>query len=138
MEVLNVAGSGASKDPRIYDKVFELLNNALLILQVRSSKDRPATPKIIDEAVEFLLTYLTLKDQTEIGNMAEDDLINLHFSFAAYIRNNFGLWGGNDDLLNDCRKLVGDRFLHQDDVSSVIIKELWKRLQGTHRLKTVK
>jgi hypothetical protein len=129
IEVLNVAGSRASKDPLIYDEVFELLNHALLVLQVRSSKDRPPAPKTVYEAVEFLLTYLTLKDQTKIGNMSEDDLNNLHFSLGTYIRNNFGLWGGDGRLMDDCRRLTGNLFLHEDDASSIIIKELWKRLR---------
>ncbi len=60
--------------------------------------------------------------------MAETDLINLHISLGLYIRNEFNPWG-NPEMMNACRLFAGDNFLHEDSASTLIIKELWKRLK---------
>ena len=78
------------------------------------------------------------KDRTRIASMDEGDLIDLHFSLGAYVRNEFGLWFGNKQLLEDCRRVSMDHYLHPDQASSIIIKELWKRLRKTHQLRVVK
>ena len=70
-----------------------------------------------------------------IAGMAESELIDLHFSLGSYIRNEFGLWFENDNLLNDCRRISNEPSLHPDSASSVIIEELWKRLSKTHKLR---
>lgn len=41
IKILNVAGSRASKDPLIYDKVIDVLNNAILFLKLRSLIEKP-------------------------------------------------------------------------------------------------
>ena len=68
----------------------------------------------------------------------EGELVNLHFTFGVFIRNQFGLWNENADLLNDCRKLSGITFMNADDAAAFIIGELWKRLNKTHKLRVVK
>ena len=70
--------------------------------------------------------------------MDEEDLVDLHFSLGAYIRNEFGLWSGNGQLIEDCRRVSMDQYLHPDQASSVIIRELWKQLRKTHQLRVVK
>jgi hypothetical protein len=70
--------------------------------------------------------------------MDEVELISLHFSLGAFIRNQFGLWSGNEDLLNDCRQMSGITFMNPDDAAAFIIRELWKRLSKTHKLRVVK
>ena len=54
------------------------------------------------------------------------------------LRNQFGLWKENVDLLNDCRKLSGITFMNADDAIAFIIEKLWKRLKKTHKLRVVK
>jgi len=62
-----------------------------------------------------------------LKNTPKEDLILHHFGLEAYIRNEFGLWQGNRELLEACcGKGLG---IHPDDASSVIIKALWKKLQ---------
>ena len=141
IEVLNVAGPRASKDPKIYAKVLKVLE---IVYHMQSSavQSRVARQmglaKTVSEAVELLLSQLPLKDRTEIASMDEEDLVDLHFSLGAYIRNEFGLWFGNRQLLDDCRTVSMDQYLHPDQASSVIIRELWKRLRKTHRLRAIK
>jgi hypothetical protein len=113
--VLNVAGPRASKDPEIYDDVFKILEQAIQILRDEErragaesesdadSKRKPSKPPAtIDQAVERLISELSLKDKTTIANMAEVELCVLHTTTGEYIRNEFGLWSGNKDLMTSC------------------------------------
>jgi len=70
--------------------------------------------------------------------MSKDNLVDLHFSLGMYIRNSFKLWAGNSELLELCRSLSGKEYLHIDDASLIIIKELWKKLQEVDLLRVVK
>ena len=141
IETLNVAGPRESKDPMIYRAVYDLLQTIYYI--AISEADVVALrgtgmPKTVDEAVKRLIANLPLKFKVDLSKMDEGELINLHFSFGAFIRNQFGLWSGNEDLLNDCRQVSGITFMNPDDATAFIIWELWKRLRKTHQLRVVK
>jgi hypothetical protein len=141
IEVLNIAGSRASKDPKIYRAVYELLET---IYYMAVSKENVVAirgvgmPKTVDDAVKRLIANMPLKFKVDLSKMDEGELINLHFTFGAFIRNQFGLWSGNEDLLNDCRQMSGITFMHPDDAAAFIIGELWERLGKTHKLRVVK
>ena len=87
----------------------------------------PQHPKSIREAVNLLLTELPEKDQQAVRMMAEEELSSLHFSLGNHIRNEFGLWGNNEELLRACCPDASRR--NADDASAVIIKALWWNLQ---------
>jgi hypothetical protein len=70
-----------------------------------------------------------LNEEILLAVMTEKDLPDFHFSLGHHIRNEFGLWSGNDALLESCRILSGDRYLHVDDASIVIIKALWEKVK---------
>jgi hypothetical protein len=80
---------------------------------------------------------MKLKDLNTLANIPKDDLVNLHFSMGMWIRNNF-VYPRNDKLLQSCREVSGEKYLHWVKMHMVIIWELWKRLQETHKLKVVK
>jgi len=148
IEILNIAGPRASEDPEIYHDVLKIIEDAFQILRdegIKSdSKPQPYERKkssnlhkTIDEAVETLIAEMSLKDKTFVANMAEADLIGLYFSLGLYIRNRF-LYPRNDKLLESCRYVTQDKYLHWDQAAMVIIKELWKRLREKHKLRIVK
>ena len=95
-------------------------------------------PKSVNEAVERLVSELSVKDKAAIADMAYDELVDLNASFGAYIRNAFRLWSGNDELIESCRFVARDKKLDKDGASFAIIESLWKRLQKTHALRVVK
>lgn len=149
IRVLNVAGPRKSKDPAIYGAVTEVLKTLFSLtasnkrilgsLQldkppVSKKSNRPVT---VDEAVDRLMSEMNLKDLTTLSKIPEDDLVTLHFSVGMWIRNNF-VYPKNDKLLESCREVSGDKYLHWAQMHMVIVRELWKRLQGTHTLKVVK
>jgi len=149
IKTLNVAGPRASKDPKIYESAKEVLTGLWLLSSSRdqylhslkltkSSKTAEIKrPETVDEAVDRLMSEMNLKDLTKLANMAEDDLVTLHSTVGIWIRNNF-VYPRNDKLLHSCREVSRDKYLHFAQMHMVIIRELWKRLQETHKLKVVK
>jgi hypothetical protein len=102
-------------------------------------KRKPSKPPItVDQAVERLIAELSFKDKTTIANMAEVELSVLHTTVGEYIRNEFGLWSGNKDLMTSCCFFAKRDKVSEDDASSIIIRELWKRLRDSHKLRVVK
>jgi len=99
---------------------------------------RTRYPKSVEEAVDLLIDRLSIREKYQIAKMTQDDLTGLHFSLGLGIRNEFGLWAGNKDLLESCASLVGQEIIHPDDASALIIKELWKKLRETYTLRVVK
>ncbi len=85
----------------------------------------PREPQSVEEAVDTLIRVLPTESLDEITAMAEDDIIRMHHGLGLYIRNGFGLWSGNHPLLESC----GDRNMHPDNASGVILEALWSRLQ---------
>jgi hypothetical protein len=83
------------------------------------------------------LSETKLKDLNILANMPKDDITNPHFSVGMWIRSNFA-YPRNEKLLQSCREISGEKYLHWVQMQLVILKELWKRLQETHKLKVVK
>ncbi len=152
IEVLNVAGPRASKDPEIYQDTVDILETAFYIDLIDISKPPPFlapkrmrkgtrsgnTPQTVDQAVTRLMSDLSLRDRARIAKLKEEQLVALYFSLGEYIRNAFGLWSGNKGLMESCRALSGIGDLGDDDASAFIIKELLRRLRETHTLRVVK
>ena len=149
VQVLNVAGPRASEDQQIYSDVVIILEKVLQILTDEQRKsiielERPAKgsssepPKTVEKAVERLTDELSLKDKTTIANMDENDLSALQTTLGAYIKNEFGILSGNRDLLSACEVVTGEDYLHPDFAPTVVIRELWKRLRESHKLRVVK
>ena len=127
IKTLNVAGPRASNDPKIYEATRRVLKAVI----------ERYLPMTVDEAVESLTSELPLKNKAAIAKMEEDELSALNLTIGAYIRRRFGLWSGNGELIDSCRTVSGNKNLHEDDASAVIIRELWKQLRETHALKPV-
>jgi hypothetical protein len=128
IKILNVAGPRASKDPKIYDARRKLLT---LVIQ-------NLFPTTVDGAVKILMAEMPLKDKAKIAKTEEDSLSGLHMFLGGYIRRTFGLWCGNSTLVESCAKAVGKEKIHEDEASSIIIKELWNRLKTTHAIRPIK
>jgi hypothetical protein len=94
----------------------------------------PDWPLSVDEAVDRLTEALSDEDQATIRAMREGEpQVALHHSLGMSIRNQFGLWRGNEPLLADCASQQGHgidgRFIHPDSASGVILSALWRRLR---------
>lgn len=80
-------------------------------------------PTSVDAAVRVLQGMIPEDEQAKIAALPEAELTMLHFGLGQWIRNNFGLWQGNPQLL----AATGER--HADDASGVIIRAFWQRLR---------
>jgi len=148
VQVLNVAGPRTSKDRQIYSDVVIILEQVVQILTDEDKKSqialkhhemgKPSTPPLtVQEAVDRLIGELPLIDKTTISNLAEEELVNLHTNLGGYILNEFGLWSGNEDLMASCCTIAKMDKIHEDTASTIIIRELWKILRKTHKLRVV-
>jgi hypothetical protein len=153
IEVLNVAGPRASKDPKIYRDALKILESVYYLDLVQGGmseigfENSPIDetvnmpirrPQSVDEAVERLILQMSLKDKATVANMSQNELPNLNLSLGGYIMNNFGLLSGNHNLFDSCRLQAGGPFKHEEDAVFIIIKALWDKLRQTHRLRVVK
>ena len=83
-------------------------------------------PKTVDEAVQVLKTkWLQPKDRDWILRNPKDVVWSgLYMGFGTGVRNQFGLWGGNQPLHDSC----GTR--DPEGCSSVILNRLWESVRG--------
>lgn len=86
--------------------------------------DQGELPKTVDAAVRTLRGVVPTEEQAKITLLSEDQLLTLHFSLGQWVRNYFGLWGNNPELL----RATGES--DADDASSVILHEFWLALRG--------
>ncbi len=153
IEILNVAGPRASKDPTVYKDALNILESAYYLglaetsmsgagnlkdLLQSQAEPPPSAPRTVDAAVDRLLSNLPLKDKTTVANMSPGELPNLHLILGAYILNNFGLLAGNWELMKSCRAKAKTVLQHDEDAVGIILEALWEKLQQTHKLRVIK
>ena len=94
-------------------------------------------PKTVEEAVDQLISSMSEEDKEALRNTPEQDLILFHHGVGTYIRNEFGLWSDNKELLKSCGSRIFpesgyDEYLTMmvdpDDASMEIIEATWIRL----------
>lgn len=106
-----------------------LLSLSLVACTANSPKNSTSNenwPKTVDEAVVVLKTdWLSEKDIEWIGsNPKENVTAQLHLPFGTGVRNQFGLWGHNTDLLQSC----GND--HAEACSGIIFDALWESIRS--------
>jgi hypothetical protein len=94
-------------------------------------------PQTVDQAVDLLISDLSLRDRVYIGNLKRGDLDIVQNSLSSRIEQDFGLLGLNRELLQSCREASGRKNLDPRRGVKVIVDALWLRLRETHRLKLV-
>ncbi len=150
IEILNVAGPRASKDSQIYSAVVKLVESVHYLQLLKTSRPEEEDlrnrnqsafkklPQTVRQAVEMLSAQLPLKQKATIANMDENELIRLNPSLGRYILNKFGLWSGNEKLVKSCSAKANYPLHNEDDAAAVIVKELWRKLKETHKLRVIK
>jgi hypothetical protein len=94
-------------------------------------------PKTVDQAIERLIEELTLKERVRIAKMEKSELKVLHITLGPHIREAFGFWTGNHELMESCRILSGKDTFDIATGSAMIINGLWARLKRTHALRVL-
>lgn len=138
IKILNVAGPRASEDPEIYDHAYKVLKTAYHLSFVEAGMRRRDLPRTVDEAVDRIISELTLKDKARIARMGPEEAGALPIGLGDYMWTKFGLRDGNDELIASCRMASGVDDLQKESAIDVITDALWKRLRQTYGLRPVK
>jgi hypothetical protein len=110
-----------------------LLNLAVVLLAgclaAAAQEDEPLGPDkwptTVEAAVTDIIAGLSAEDKEAVRESKRDDLIMFHHGWGTGIRNHYGLWRGNDRLIESaCGKPC-----HPDDASMIIIERVWEALQ---------
>ena len=83
-------------------------------------------PKTVDQAVDMLIVLMGDEDKRHVRGLSHEGLTSLHYGLGAVIRNSFGLWEGNKELLESC----GSPGMQPDSAAAVIIEAVWRRLRS--------
>ena len=95
-------------------------------------------PKTVDEAVERLISELSLKDRVAIAKMDKSALPVLYSAFVTELREQYGFVTGNEDLMESCRTVSGNENFDMSNGPVLIIDLMWVRLRKTHAMRAVK
>jgi hypothetical protein len=79
----------------------------------------------VGAAVDSLLQHFSAVDSAQLRAVRRVDMIKYHFGFGTSIRNDFGLWRGNESLLRSCGQPA-----NPEGCSGVILDSLWQRLHA--------
>jgi hypothetical protein len=153
IEVLNVAGPRNSEDPEIYTLTVKILKAVFYMNLINSNMpdgrvstvqrkkdgiaEHPHLPQTVEQAVNRLISSISLKDRTMIAYMKEEELISIYPSLGGYIRDRYGLSTRNKELMESCRVTSKVKQLENKAAFEIIIHELWEKLQKTHTLRIV-
>jgi hypothetical protein len=150
IRVLHVSGSAESENSSLQRSVADVLEAVTYLLMMTESPsgfsrtprlqaaERRDLPTTVAATVEHLDRDLPLKDRVLIANMTEKELPGLHLALGDYIKETFGLYVGNDDLMTACRFYLRKASVSPDEASLAILRALWLKLQQTMRLRVVK
>ena len=143
IDILNVEGPSSSESPKIYADTVKLLK-AIFFIDI-GELYRPCadwgidvSPITVEEAVDTLMTKLSLKERVNLSKMKEKELPALNHFLGQYIKRKYGLRSKGSELMRSCRLLLKQEDLREDGASALIIHELWTRLKKTHALRIVR
>ena len=150
IEVLNVAGPRDSKEPSIYQSVFDILETAFYLdvinagmhhAPVNNSREGQETfgsPKTVNEAAEEIISGLSFPERTRIANIAAENLDKLNQWIDPIIRTFFP-GSENNELLDSCRVHAGNKKIDADDAGKIIARKVWEKLRTKkHVLRIIK
>ncbi len=94
----------------------------------------------VDAVIDDIIAEMPLDDRVRTANLDEDGVLVLQLALGKYLR--YLIENQSEDvnkkLLKDCIKQSGNKTLDKAEAASYILKELWERLQETHKLRVVK
>lgn len=95
---------------------------------------------LLDALISDLIDELPLESRVRAANLDEDELRVLEAVLCKFLTYRLEQLNKqvNEELLNECIARSGDESLDDDGASAFILKELWKRLRDTHKLKVIR
>ncbi|WAC73759.1 hypothetical protein OU995_03190 [Roseateles sp. SL47] len=114
---------------RFIAPVLALLISALCFSGSAGAEEQELPPEkwplTVSATVKDLLTRMSAESKATVKDTKKEDLILFHHGWGTGIRNYYGLWRGNQKLIQSaCGKPC-----HPDDASMIIIEAVWAELQ---------
>ena len=151
IEIINIAGPRASKDPFIYSSVKIVLETVIYMMLLETEPDdlkfndfllierkTEKHIKTLNKAVVFLAENMHLRTKVCIANSDDTKIGSLYFSMADFIKVKLGIDSGNKELLNACAEKLRANSIEIDDAVMVILKQLKAFLVKDYVLRIVK
>jgi len=101
-------------------------------------KKLPILPKTVDEAVDQIISDMSLEERVRMASFDKEELRMINYSLSIFIRNQLLMKDINKDLFESCRMVSGNKNLNEGTAALVIIEKLWEKLRKTYRLRVVK
>jgi len=98
----------------------------------------PVLPKTVDEAVDQMITDMSLEERVRMASFDKEELRVINYSMSIFIRNQLFMKDINKELFESCRTVSGNKNLNEGTAALVIIEKLWEKLRKTYRLRVVK
>ena len=98
----------------------------------------PDLPKTVDEAVDQIITDMSLEERVRMAGFDKEQLRVINYSMSIFIRNQLFMKDINKELFESCRTVSGNKNLNEGTAALVIIERLWEKLRETYRLRVVK
>ena len=95
---------------------------------------------LIDALIISILDDLTLEERVSIDDLDEHELRTLQLVMGKYMKFRIDQLNeqGNRKLLKECREKSGDESLDDAGAAVFVLKEIWKQMQETLRIRVVK
>ena len=113
-----------------------LIENNMTETYRPASQQQETPPESMDEIVSRISADMTLKDRVIVANLQESQLELLQPTLGRYVFGQIEHWQkthAHDFSLSGLERGIAD----VEDAASAIIKRLWVKLRGTHRLRRV-
>ncbi len=147
IHVIHVVGATTGNTQKKADKTTSNLLEAVYYLGLIESNMAATSPPAtgddlqpltsIDDIVRLLSTEMTLKDRVIVANMKEAQLELLQPTLGRHIQIRLEYWRQGNIPVTAFEK-VEQEAGGSTNISTLIIKKLWKELRTTHRLRIVK
>jgi len=152
IKILNVTGSRTSEDSMIYKDSMSIVEGVIFLRLLGAGpgenitdydkqeylKKLPILPKTVDEAVELLITNLSVEEKVKMSNMSFDDINKSNSKLLVYFKKVTDLLSNNKKLLSSCRSISKDCLYNVNDASRIIIEAFLRKVRKTCKLKVVK
>jgi hypothetical protein len=148
-----ITGPYESEIPGIYRDAHKILETVVYLGFVKSdphsrqeikgggkSSQSPLSrqPQSVQECVERLKQVLSLKERTRIANLQGEELGQLRSGLGEYIKNQYGLYGSNDALMESCIQEGKLARPLAEEACATILRALWNDLRQSHKLRLVR
>ncbi|MCU8028775.1 DUF6794 domain-containing protein [Shewanella sp. SM73] len=86
----------------------------------------PDSPITCEGAIEKIAKSLDADSIKTLRNTKKEDLVMFHMSWGMGIRNDYGLWSKNSPIRKSCAESIGEKDMHPDNASGVIMEGVWE------------